>query len=159
MWGNPSEWRDRMAKTFKWRNSKFFSSILYLTGFQKFQSKLGELGFVRSNLLLQRIHGFHLYRYVSVRYPHKLIRYCLHIYVVWVSSHFWPFSKANFVFTKKMWFSQTAPPPLVWTKSQVLPFFFWWFPYTESLHKGGTGFTYLGGTYRWKWTKIFLPQA
>ena len=32
----------------------------------------------------------------GVLYPHKLIRYCPPIYVLCVSSHFWPFTKVNF---------------------------------------------------------------
>ena len=48
------------------------------------------------------------------------MRYHLPIYVLCVSSHFWPFSKVNFVFAnfKKSW-SSVRPPPLVGPKDQV----------------------------------------
>ena len=55
--------------------------------------------------------------------PHKLIRYWSPIYVLCVSSHFWPFTKANLVlenFNKNLGFGQT-PPPLVGPKAQVFP--------------------------------------
>ena len=57
----------------------------------------------------------------SLRYnlSHELIRYCSHIYVLCVSSHFWPFTKANLVlenFNKTLGFGPTPPPPC-WAKS------------------------------------------
>ena len=47
--------------------------------------------------------------------PHELIRYWSPIYVLCVSSHFWPFTKANLVlenFNKNLGFGQTPPPLL-----------------------------------------------
>ena len=43
------------------------------------------------------------------------MRYCSPIYVLCVSSHFWPFTKANLVlenFNKNLGFGQTPPPLL-----------------------------------------------
>ena len=59
----------------------------------------------------------------GVQEPHELIRYCSPIYVLCVSSHFLPFTKANLVlenFNKNLGFGQT-PPPLVGPKAQVFP--------------------------------------
>ena len=50
------------------------------------------------------------------------MRYCSPIYVLCVSSHFWPFTKANLIlenFNKNLGFGQT--PPLVGPKAQVFP--------------------------------------
>ena len=47
--------------------------------------------------------------------PHELIRYCSPIYVLYVSSHFWPFTKGNILlenFNKNFGFDQTPPPCL-----------------------------------------------
>ena len=55
--------------------------------------------------------------------PHELIRYWSPIYVLCVSSHFWPFTKANLVlenFNKNLGFGQT-PPPLVGPNAQLFP--------------------------------------
>ena len=57
----------------------------------------------------------------GVQEPHELIRYCSPIYVLCVSSHFLPFTKANLVlenFNKNLGFGQT-PSPLVGPKAQV----------------------------------------
>ena len=58
--------------------------------------------------------------YIWVYWAHELMRYHPPIYVLRVSSHFWPFTKVNFVLTilQKSWDS-VRPPPLVGTKSQV----------------------------------------
>ena len=52
--------------------------------------------------------------------PHELIRYWSLIYVLSVSSHFWPFTKANLVlenFNKNLGFGQTPPPfPPCWAE-------------------------------------------
>ena len=59
----------------------------------------------------------------GVQDPHELIRYCSPIYVLCVSSHFWPFTKANLVlenFNKNLGFGQT-PPPLVGPNAQLFP--------------------------------------
>ena len=51
---------------------------------------------------------------VRVQYPHELMRYCSPIYVLCVSSHFWPFTKANFVlenFDKKLEIGSDPPAP------------------------------------------------
>ena len=49
---------------------------------------------------------------LGVQYPHELIRYWPPIYVLCVSSHFWPFTKANLIwvnFNKKTWDSVQIP--------------------------------------------------
>ena len=54
----------------------------------------------------------------GVQDPHELIRYCSPIYVLCVSSHFCPFTKANLGlenFNKNLGFGQTSPPPC-WAK-------------------------------------------
>ena len=59
----------------------------------------------------------------GVQYPHELIRYWPLIYVLCISSHFWPFAKANLVleiFNKNLGFGQT-PPPLVGPNAQLFP--------------------------------------
>ena len=59
----------------------------------------------------------------GVQEPHKLIRYCSPIYALCVSSHYWPFIKANLVlenFNKNLGFGQT-PPPLVGPNAQLFP--------------------------------------
>ena len=55
--------------------------------------------------------------------PNELIWYWSPIYVLCVSSHFWPFTKANLVlenFNKNMGSGQT-PPPLVGPNAQIFP--------------------------------------
>ena len=59
----------------------------------------------------------------GVQDPHELIRYCSPIYVLCVSSHFWPFTRANLIleiFNKNLGFGQT-PPPLVGPNAQPFP--------------------------------------
>ena len=59
----------------------------------------------------------------GVQDPRELIRYCSPIYILCVSSHFWPFTKANLVlenFNKNLGFGQT-PPPLVGPNAQLFP--------------------------------------
>ena len=59
----------------------------------------------------------------GVQDPHELIRYCSPIYVLCVSSHFWPFTMANLIlenFNQNLGFSQT-PPPLVGPNAQLFP--------------------------------------
>ena len=55
----------------------------------------------------------------GVQEPHELIRYCSPIYVLYVSSHFWPFTKAQIWFWKistKTW-ALVRPPLPCWAKS------------------------------------------
>ena len=52
--------------------------------------------------------------YIGVYWAHELMRYHPPIYVLCVSSHFWPFTKVNFVFanfTNKLGLCQTPTPP------------------------------------------------
>ena len=59
----------------------------------------------------------------GVQDPHELVGYCSPIYVFYVSSHFWPFTKANLIleiFNKNLGFGQT-PAPLVGPNAQLFP--------------------------------------
>ena len=85
------------------------------------------LGYSKHIIFSWKISFFWLGQWIirnwGVQDPHELKRYCSPIYVLCVSSHFWPFTKANLIlenFNKNLGFGQT-PPPLVGPNAQLFP--------------------------------------
>ena len=87
----------------------------------------------------EKCHFFGWDNKLGLQDPHELIRYWSPIYVLCVSSHFWPFTKANLVlenFNKNLGFGQT-PPPLVGPNAQLFPkMHFEGPPYKQSVVRG-----------------------
>ena len=73
------------------------------------------LGYSEHIIFHENFHFLGLDNKLGLQDPHELIRYWSPIYVLCVSSHFWPFTKANLVlenFNNNLGFGQT-PPPLI----------------------------------------------